>query len=389
LECGDTTPLCLQKRAAVRDERKSGVVPPHSKGDSDSELSCVLICVERYLAVSRVRKALAVLILLSATALAREPDGALSLIRTPNNGVPALVLPGEAFEAILADKASLRLAGVVPAPKLALTWSGLPGGRVKARCQVAADTRPGAYALEAVAGNDIDRNVRAVYVLESFPEAYVVAHVSDPHIGSNPHERPSEVIFRDVIQAVNGSEAAFVLISGGLTESGNADQFRRFLEILDTCVAPTFVCPGEHDRKALNYEDTFGPLTYLFRFGDDGYLSFDTKDFVTADPLCRQDADLQIYRRAIKGARWSIGFTHRYEPDMGMRSQIILFVDNPLDLLLYGHVQRSNREGETHVPWGTTRTIITPSAINGSVRMIDVTPRGIRARPAQRVAALR
>ena len=42
--------------------------------------------------------------------------------------------------------------------------------------------------------------------------------------------------------------------TGDLTEGGTAAELRAFLEVLDTCVLPTFVCAGNHDRQG----DLFG-----------------------------------------------------------------------------------------------------------------------------------
>ncbi|MDQ1255611.1 MAG: Metallophos protein [Candidatus Hydrogenedentes bacterium] len=324
-----------------------------------------------------------VLVLLAASAAAREPDGTLGLIQTPNNGMPALVRAGETFDAVLRQQAALRLTGVDG--ELAVEWQTLPGGHARGKCLVPAGTPPGCYALEA----DADRNARAVYVYDAFPDTYAIAHLSDTHIGSGKGERTPEAILGDVLAAVNASGAAFALVTGDLTHGGEPDQFRAFIEALDTCTLPTFVCPGNHDRTALNYERFFGPLVYSFRFGQDGYLSFDTKDFNTADELGTQDADLEILRRAIKPCRWSIGFTHRYEMSMGMRSQLILFVDNPLDVLIFGHWHRANTEDEERVPWGTTHITVVPAAVNGSMRLIDVGPPGFQFREPERVAKLR
>lgn len=321
---------------------------------------------------------LALLCCLAATA--REPDGTLGLIRTPNNGVPVLTLPGGAFDAIVSERADLSLTSDSGAAcSLNPQWHSIPGAE-QARCTLPPEIKPGTYALTASTANKTDVNARSVYVFEAFPESYLVAHVTDIHIGSQGRPRPADAIFRDIIQSVNASGALFALLTGDLTDGGEPDQFRSLLEVMDTCTMPTFVCPGNHDRQALHYEQTFGPLAYYFWFGNDAYLSFDTKDFITADELGRQDADLEVYRRAIKPARWSIGFSHRYEPAMGMRSQIVLFVDNPLDCLIAGHTHRANEPGQDRVPWGTTRLIISPAAIDGVFRLIEITSRGIRVR---------
>jgi len=222
--------------------------------------------------------------LLSTTALARGPDGTLALIQTPNNGIPVIVKPGTRFEALVTEKTtSLKLEGPKTIP-LDATWTPLPGGKMRATCTVPADAPIGTYALEAVAGDRTDSNSRSVFVRESFPKTYVVAHPTDTHIGSNRNPRKSDAIFSDVITAVNGSDAAFVVITGDLTENGNADQFRSFLKALDRCRLPTYVCAGNHDRQGLNYEQFFGPDTYMFWFGEDGYISFDTKDRIRVRP---------------------------------------------------------------------------------------------------------
>lgn len=332
------------------------------------------------------RKLLVILALAATAASAREPDGSLGLIRTPNNGIPALVTPGDVFGAVLTGRAALRLAGRGSALELAAEWTPLPNGRFKAQCTVPTGTQPGTYALEAVAGDKVDRNVRSVYVRESFPKNYAIAHLTDTHIGSNRHFRSSEDIFRDLVKAVNASRAAFVLVTGDLTDHGTPDELRSFINVLNRCTLPTFVCAGEHDHRGQHYERFFGPGRYLFWFGHDGYLSFDTGDYVVASELGPQDGDLQILRRAIKPARWSIGFTHRYDSDQGMRSQITLFIDNPLDHLLYGHWHRANREEEGKVPWGRTFITFTPAGIDGAMRLIDVSPSAIRPMNPEYVA---
>lgn len=301
---------------------------------------------------------------------ARGADGTLNLIVTPNDGLPALVTPGGTFEATLTAEAVLRVIGSDgTARPVEAQWTELPGGRVRGLCTLPADLAPGAYAFGGTPGNGpADTNPRAVFVRESFPDDYLVAHVTDTHVG----REGADEAFRAMVKRVNESQAAFALITGDLTDQGTPEQFQLFLEILRGCTVPTYVCPGNHDRLALHYERFFGPEAYMFRFGQDGYLVFDTKDAVTAPELGSQDGDLYRFRRAIKPCRWSIGASHRYEPDMGMRAQITLFVDDPLDLFLAGHTHRA---AETTVPWGATRLVITPAAVNGALRLIYVSDR--------------
>ena len=326
------------------------------------------------------------LILFPLSSHARDASGVLDLIVTPNNGMPAMVAPDGAFDAVLREKGDLRLARDGKSLPLTAEWTPLPGARFRAHCKLPADAPVGAWSLECAAGGKTDTTARAVFVFSEFPEYYIIAHMSDVHIGHDDTPGISDETFRKTLGAVNDSDAAFAVITGDLTHNGNPDQFRRFLEVLDTCAVPTFVCTGNHDRDGQNYETFFGPLTYRFTFGRDGYLAFDTKDYVTADSLGPQDGLLEEYRRELKPCRWVVGMTHRYEPLMGMRAQLTLFVDDPLDLLLFGHIHRELRPEKGEVmPWGTTPMVAVPAELNRKYRLIDMTAQGPRPRPVSEV----
>jgi predicted phosphodiesterase len=325
---------------------------------------------------------------LAFDAAAREADGTLGLLITPNNGIPALIQSGGTFEAVSRESCLLKTVGDAGAFDVTAKWQDLPGGLKKANCTVPGNVPPGTYTLEGRAGERLDTNTRAVYVYDAFPASYSFAQVTDTHIGAAKDNRPAADIVRGVLAAVNESGAAFALVTGDLTDGGEPEQFRGFLDVLDTCRVPTYVCAGNHDRNGDAYERVFGLTHYAFRFGEDGYLAVDTKDFLVADDLEPQTADLEVDRRAIKAARWSIGFTHRYERDMGMHAQIALFIDNPLDLLLFGHWHRENTDAEKTVPWAgwrhSTRIVVTPAAVDGKMRLFDVTPVAVTPRELQK-----
>lgn len=328
-------------------------------------------------------------VLIAMTAHGRSPDGTLSIIRTPNNGMPALVRSGDVFHMLLQEEAQhIELIGAAGTFPLNAEWAPVPGVMTTGKVKLTDSIPAGTYALRVTAGGREDVNHRSVYVFEEFPETYGIAHVTDTHIGSGRHPRSAHAIMKDVIQAVNASDAVLALITGDLTENGDKDQFRLFLDVLDTCAVPTFVVPGNHDRQANHYEAFFGPLTYAFSFGQDGFLGFDTKDFLVADDMGRQDGLLHRFRRILRPKRWTIGFTHRYEPTMGMRAQLTLFVDDPLDYLLYGHFHREAGERDG-IPWGRTPIIVTPAAINGAWRLIEVDEQGVHPRPTEQSAEIR
>ena len=325
-------------------------------------------------------------VIMPSQGMARNSEGLLDVIETPNNGIPAITIPDGTFDAVLKAEAPLSLVGEGASVPLQPEWTPLSGGRFRTTVRVPAGTSPGMYALVAGGDGAEDTNQRSVCVRESFPEYYVIAHLTDVHMGAQRNVRSSADVFRDLLAFVNASEASFAVITGDLTDSGEMFQFKQFLDILDTCTIPTFVCAGNHDRKELNYERVFGPDCYMFRFGKDGYISYDTKDFTMADESGAQDSDLQIFRRAVKASRWSVGLTHRYEPEMGLRAQIVLFVDDPLDHLIFGHWHRVNTDAERAVPWGTTPMTVTPAAFDGMLRFFDMTESGIKPREPQKAA---
>lgn len=337
--------------------------------------------------MNRIYCTVTALLLCATAAVARNEDGTLGLLQTPHNGLPAIVTAGSAFPVVARDKAELTIKSESNAHALTVEWVPQTNGGFVGTCTVPEGVAAGAYALHAVAASGEDTNSRTVYIVESFPTEYVLAHVTDTHIGK-PRPRGAEAIITDVFANVNQSDAAFVLVTGDVTENGSVEQFQGFLRVLDTCERPTFVVAGNHDRQALNYEAFFGPPAYFFRFGPDGYLGFDTKDFNVADDLVAQPGALEVYRRELADSRWAIGFSHRYEPDMGMRGQLVLFVDNPLDHFIFGHWHRANTKAQRAVPWGDTRITVTPAAINGEMRYFDINAAGIHPRDPEKVTTI-
>lgn len=330
--------------------------------------------------IPRITFLIAFCLIAVSMAQARQDDGKLGLIRVPNNGIPTVTVAGESFEVVLLAEAELHLEGAGNLFPLEVTWQGSRGDRVYGEAALPANIPPGCYALVGKSDSDEDRNLRSVYIVEALPESYAFAHITDMHTGTKRHERADRDILLELLAQVNDSEADFALITGDVTDHGTAEEFASLLELLDTCRIPTFLAPGNHDRGDSTYTDFFEHLTYAFQFGRDGYLSFDTKDYLIADEMNVQNSLLYLYRRELRPCRWSVGMTHRYDPDMGMRAQLTLFVDDPLDYLLVGHTHRELRTND-QIPWGKTRTIMTPAAINGSWRLVRVDDQGLHQEP--------
>ena len=334
--------------------------------------------------------AFALVLAAGGRAEARETDGTLGLIVTPNDGMPALISTGGVFAVQMREPGALRAVDSEGnSTELSVAWDPegpAPGARFATRSgKVSAPPtlKAGCYSLQAESVNGRkDTMQRAVFVYDGFPDLYGVFHLSDCHFGRGAPATPAANLKSLLARAVE-KKCTLVAITGDLTDSGTPEQYQEFIRVLNTCSLPTFVCPGNHDRGDDQWARYFGPQTYYFTFGQDGYLAYDTKDFNTADETGPQDTALEVYRRAIQPCRWRIGLTHRYEPNQGMRSQLTLFLDKPLDWLLFGHWHRENKDNEKTTPWGLTKLIVTPAALNGSYRIIEVSSRGLRAYPSQ------
>jgi hypothetical protein len=320
-----------------------------------------------------------------AMTMARNLEGELDLLQAPHNGQPALVVPGGNFTMLATQQSPVSLVGAGGTIALQPSWQVATGGRWQASCRVPPSVSPGMYALQMTGKDHPDVNRRAVYVYAQFPEFYAFGHVTDMHIGSQRSGMDSSIRNTAILHALNKAEVAFVAVTGDLTDGAGTEQFKLLLRVLDTCQRPTFVCPGNHDRDGEGYERYFGQLTYRFTFGRDGYLAFDTKDYYIADEWGSQDGDLCRFRRELKPCRFTIGLTHRYDPSMGVRSQLILFVDDPLTHLFVGHTHRENKPDEKLVAWGTTPYTMTPAAVSGRYRIVDVAAQGPLPRPTEQV----
>lgn len=314
--------------------------------------------------------ALAIAAVFALSAAARQEDGRLGLVLTPNNGMPAVRAPGESFEITARrEPGSLALEGEAGAYPLETgPWRSLGGGRLRAAAVLPAHMPPGAYALAADDGERVEGMPRAVFVLDRIPEYYILAHVAGPRVSGG-----GNAIVEGLFDAINASDAALCIVTGGLTEDGAPAQYRALLALLDRLAIPSYVVPGPGGAGD-HYAEFFGPGDYWFNFGLDGYLAIDARGVIPAGGFGRQDGDLQRFRGIIKPQRRSIGLASHYDPAMGLRAQLSLFHDDPLDWLLTGAGPRDTPEA-IPIPWGRTRRLVTPEARTGALRFIDMTAR--------------
>lgn len=319
---------------------------------------------------------------------ARLEDGSLGILKLPNEGCPVMVAPGQTFKLTSEQKGDIFLIDkekkIIP---LNSQWKQTNPDIYEALSILSdKEIKEGPYTIQIITpDNKKDMNPRSVWVQNEFKEYYIFAHISDIHIRNGDPQDENAITFRNVIEKLNQSDAHFILLTGDLTHNAEPEQWKIFLEIMNQSQKPTFVCAGNHDRDKNNYEDMFYTSTYAFRYGKDGFIVYDTREYRTADSWGEQDTLLYRYRRELKPCRWTFAITHRYEFTMGIRSQMILFVDDPVDFILYGHIHRENTKEEAILPWEKTYVFVVPAEKDGYYRIFDVGEGGIFPRPIQNI----
>lgn len=307
------------------------------------------------------------LLLAASMASARDEAGRLAAIVAPNNAQPAVLRPGATLRALLRANVPLRIESAQGAANLELIraqpWRGL--WLVESR--VPDGAAPGPYALVARASGGDDVIHRAVYLLADSRESYTVAHVTNLRAGDL---RGSDSQLFRVTSMLNARAPDLVVVTGDLTASGTAEQFRIALDVLNDCIAPTFVAPGPADMRGGLADVYLGSYPVALPYGEDAYLLCPPANAMTPST----EAKLHIERRRVRAARWSVGAASGFPHD-DLRVAITLFVDDPLDYLLD---TREDRAGTARARWGHTR-LLTASSGRAEVRWYRVEPRGIES----------
>lgn len=317
-----------------------------------------------------------VLSLLPLRAYGRDASGRLQDILAPHSGAPAVLSPGGALEVVLTTPGDLVLENGELRYSLRADWRSLPGDRVGDTVPLPREVAPGRYALAYADGRD--RNRAAVFVLAEMPEVYALAHLAGPQISAAEGENHgAEAALAKALQA----NAALVLMSGPLTGSNGSKEYEALIAWIEMQTTPIFVSPGSQERQDGLWRSYFGAPVDGFRFGPDGFMALGLLDAFGAGELDGDMGAIQRLRRVLKPQRWVVGFTGTNVMQWGMRSQLTLLADDPIDALLVGARQTEASPAEGLMPWGATITLPAPPAESGGVHIIDMTHAAMLPRP--------
>lgn len=310
--------------------------------------------------------------ILSARVEGRSDGGRLAVLLTPNDGRPAIVQRGGTFDVVARAGGTLHLVSAEREFEPGVEWRVLADRRVAARCTVPAHVPADLYALRLRFEDREDLMPRAVSVVDTVPTAYTFLHLGDVDIAAPG----ADAAFREALDKAGGSGALFVLITGRIVERGSAEEMNAFFGALDTCALPTFVAPALSRGEHVPFEEVFGPQVFSFRIGDDAFVCVGPEASTPTERLLNDAGTLERLRRDLKPARWTVGFGPEPASQLGVRTRLTLFVDDPADCYLSGGGGDAARAGR--IPWRTwgdsARTYAAPRVARGSYIEFQVSP---------------
>jgi 3',5'-cyclic-AMP phosphodiesterase len=118
-----------------------------------------------------------------------------------------------------------------------------------------------------------EENLSRIIELDSLSNDSVfhIALISDPHFHFNN--------LRDALRDINQrNEAAFIIVTGDLTENGLQKEFELFRQIMSATEKPYLTVIGNHDYLSNGgevYQQIFGPLNYSFTFNNIKFVMWD------------------------------------------------------------------------------------------------------------------
>jgi len=318
--------------------------------------------------MNRLFAGISVLLVLSAVAIARSEDGTLGVIRVPNNGQPAIVVRGERFTIRALGNPDIFVDSGGKLVELSAIWHELPGQLSETAVRIPDDFTPGLYSIVGVFNEVEDVQQRALLILDDAPSQYHIAHIPSPGI-----EAAQEA-------SLASTAGLITIVTGDLTANGTADEYRTLLDWLNTSPSPTIIAPGKRDSEDRRFGDYFETDPHTTRCGRDAFITIGETIPDASDDVTGKATAYQILRRAMKPARWSIGISGYPHDALGLRSQIVLFVDTPLHAFVSGRSENSN-EGSATVTWdsfqGATRILYSSDAQAPKIQWIHVTPAGV------------
>jgi hypothetical protein len=289
----------------------------------------------------------------------------------PRLGYPSVNVPGGLLEVGTDTEGSLVLEQAGQLTPLDAQWSAVPAGMHFGRAVLPATISPGRYTLQLTGPNGTTSRPGAVHILEKVPEDYAIAVVRS--VASPEGAIPAG----DLNAALSGASVNLAVLVGPFATQGAAQEMESLEAQLLALDMPVFLCPRSSDLRVPVFIEHFGNAFHGVTFGRDGYLFLGAGLFAQDPQTHGRLGEAHRLRRALRASRWSVGVAGDYGLGWDLRSQMALFVDDPLNALI---TATAPPEVGATVPWGKTALILPPPAPQGPITILDVSANGIRPR---------
>lgn len=206
----------------------------------------------------------------------------------PRYSVPAVVMPGQGFNATLvgvqaASGAWVVAPGVNASIPILKTWS--QEGSVTLLLEVPRNTSAGLYDLCVNAGGSIVCEPRSVWVLEKEPSELTIAHLTDVHVEVIVAGVRSTLFLETALNLVNSLPVDLAVVTGDCVDVGSdIGSLKTLQELINRVRKPTFLLPGNHDHSQTDdrsfsevyYGRFVGPATWYRVVGPFLLVALDT-----------------------------------------------------------------------------------------------------------------
>lgn len=299
---------------------------------------------------------------------------AADTLQWPRLGRPTVTVPGGLLEVATDTQGALSLERAGQVTALDTQWSEGSGAMQRGRAILPEDLSPGRYTVQLAGANGTTTRPGAVHILEALQEEYALAVIR----GLDSPADGSPVLPADLGAQLSAAAVQMAIVLGPLTRGVTEEEFRALEALLLAVEVPVYLCPDRSDARDPAFLAHFGGPIHGATFGRDGYLFLGAGLFAQDPQTPARLGEAHLLRRAMRSSRWSVGIAGEYGLDWDLRSQIALFVDDPLNYLIAGSVAPAL--GAT-VPWGKTALALPADAPRGALAVLDVTATGIKPRP--------
>lgn len=222
------------------------------------------------------------------------------------------------------------------------------------------------------------------------PQPFTFVQMSDPHIGAGTsHDQELRLALEDVDK--NFPEAAFIILSGDVTEFGFEEEFDALTEVLQNPSRPIYSCMGNHDVRwsnsgKENYRNALKDTYIKFDYNDVRFVIMDSSMLIEhyghfdGQQMKQLEADL----KSLSDSQFAIVTMHH--PPLHAKH----FIDNEykfaeligdynVPLVMDGHGHTLERYSYNGTTYAMGASVSTKGGPNGTYRVYRVNENEIEA----------